>query len=214
VQRDKTTRDLTMTKSLLLLLPLALFMAGCASGVRDTTRTFRTVVIDAGHGGKDSGATSRRGGAEKNDTLDVAQRLEPKLQAAGFRTVMTRKGDYFVELNDRAAISNRQSNAIFLSIHFNDSPRRRIRGIEVYYNAACAIPLARRLEESLAPLSRSRGVMHANFRVLRRNKYPAVLVECGFLSNPREAARCSTPQFREAVASRLADALAAQRSGT
>jgi N-acetylmuramoyl-L-alanine amidase len=202
-----------MTKSLSLLLPLALFLTGCATGVRDTSRTFRTVVIDAGHGGRDSGATSRRGGAEKNDTLDVAQRLEPKLRAEGFRTVMTRKGDYFVELNNRAAISNAQKNAIFISIHFNDSPRRRIRGIETYYNASCAIPLARALEQSLAPLSPPRGVMHANFRVLRLNTYPAVLVECGFLSNPREASRCSSPQFREAVASRLAGAIAALRFG-
>src|SRR5690349_12114308 len=99
-----------MMKKLCLLFPLILLLAGCATGVKNTSRTFQTVVVDAGHGGKDSGMRSRRGGAEKNNTLDVAQRLEPKLRDAGFKTVMTRKGDYFVELNDRAAISNRQHN--------------------------------------------------------------------------------------------------------
>ena len=202
-----------MNKTICLLLPLGLIFGGCATGVRDTSRTFHTVVIDAGHGGRDSGTTSRRGGMEKTDTLDVAQRLEPKLRAAGFRTVMTRTDDHFVELNQRAAISNAQRNAIFLSIHFNDSPRRRIRGIETYYNAQAAVPLAQRIEQSLATLSPGRGVMHENFRVLRLNHYPAVLVECGFLSNPREASRCSSPAYHEELATRLAQAIVAQRFG-
>lgn len=200
-------------KKIRALIPLVLFLAGCASGVRDTSRTFHTVVVDAGHGGRDSGTWSRRGGAEKTDTLDVARRLEPKLRAAGFQTVMTRTGDYFVELNQRAAISNAQRNAVFISIHFNDSPRRRISGIETYYNSPPALPLARQIAEKLSPLSRTRGVMHANFRVLRLNKFPAVLVECGFLSNPREAARCSSPQYHEELATRLAAAIGEQRFG-
>src|SRR5476649_764157 len=105
-----------LIRSLSLLL-CGLFLAGCATGVTDTTHTFHTVVIDAGHGGKDSGA-ARNHLQEKYLALDVAQRLEPKLKAAGFNTVMTRRGDYFVELEDRAAISNRQTNAFFISIHF------------------------------------------------------------------------------------------------
>src|SRR5438132_4457983 len=177
-----------------------LLLSGCAGGVADTSRTFHTVVIDAGHGGHDSGTTSRAGGREKDATLEVALRLNEKLRAAGFHTVLTRDADYFVPLDERASISNRQNNAIFVSIHFNDSPKRRISGIETYYNSSSAIPIAEKIEEALAALSPGRGVKHANFRVLRKNRFPAVLVECGFLSNPREGSRCASTGYREALA--------------
>jgi N-acetylmuramoyl-L-alanine amidase len=190
-----------------------LLLCGCATNVRDTSRTFHTVVIDAGHGGHDSGTTSRAGGAEKNATLEVAQRLDEKLRADGFHTVLTRTGDYFVPLDTRAAISNSQNNAIFVSVHFNDSPKRGVRGIETYYNSAYALPLAEKIQQSLALLSESRGFHHANFRVLRKNRFPAVLVECGFLSNRSEAGRCASSGYQDAVAARIADGVSAQHNG-
>ena len=114
----------------------ALFLVSCGSvspiNVKNTSRTFTTVVVDAGHGGKDNGALRRYGGAEKNATLDVATRLARKLRESQFRTVMTRSSDVFIPLDERAAISNRQANAIFVSVHFNDSGRRGIRGFETY----------------------------------------------------------------------------------
>src|ERR1043165_4225737 len=108
---------------------ILLVSCGGATGIRvkDTTRSFTTVVVDAGHGGKDNGAFRRYGGAEKNATLDVATRLATKLRESQFRVVMTRADDTFIPLDDRAAISNRQKNAIFVSVHFNDSGRRGIR---------------------------------------------------------------------------------------
>jgi len=195
----------------------ALFLTGCATGptvvaVRDTSRTFTTVVIDAGHGGKDSGA-AKRGIAEKFAALDVAQDLNKKLRAAGFRTVMTRNGDYFVELNERAAISNRQTNAIFVSIHFNDSRKRRISGVDTYFNSAAAEPIAARIEKNLSKIASYRGIHHANFRVLRLNHYPAVLVECGFLSNGREAGQARREAYREKIATLIAQAIIDQRGG-
>lgn len=187
---------------------LLLLLAGCTTPltIKDTTRTFRTVVIDPGHGGKDSGA-AKHGALEKNAALDVALRLDSKLREAGFSTVMTRKGDYFVELNERAAISNRQSNAIFISIHFNDSPRRRINGVETYYNSDVSIGLASQICKSLACLTPNRGVHHANFRVLRLNSYPAVLVECGFLSNGHEANHAKSAAYRQKLADQIAKAI-------
>src|SRR4051812_44830443 len=101
------------------------FLAACgtmtSTAVKDTTRTFSTVVVDAGHGGKDNGATRRYGGTEKEATLDVATRLAQKLRKSKFNTVMTRSNDVFIPLDERAEISNHQKNAIFVSIHFNDS---------------------------------------------------------------------------------------------
>ncbi len=142
--------------SLLLLAVTAVFVSSCGTGpalnVKDTTRTFTTVVVDAGHGGKDNGAFRRYGGAEKNATLDVATRLAAKLRESQFHVVMTRSSDVFIPLDERAAISNRQKNAIFVSVHFNDSGRRGIRGFETYYHSPAARPLAYRIQQQLMTL--------------------------------------------------------------
>jgi N-acetylmuramoyl-L-alanine amidase len=199
-----------------LLLSGALFiLTGCASTIQDTSHSFRTVVIDAGHGGYDSGTVSRSGRLEKNATLDVATRLSVKLRAAGFRTVLTRDGDFFVPLNERARISNAQRNAIFVSVHFNDSRSRRSHGIETYYNSRYAERIADEIQNSVLKLpgTLDRGVRHANYRVLRLAQYPAVLVECGFFSNRAEASRCATSEYRDDVATKIADAIIVQRYG-
>ncbi len=196
-----------------LLLAL---LTGCAGPrVKDTSRTFRTVVIDAGHGGKDSGAQSRRGGMEKSATLAVAKSLEPKLAAAGFHTVMTRRNDQFIPLDRRVAISNQQTNAIFVSVHFNSARRRAVHGSEVHFKSAVSRELARAILKKVAavPGFSSRGVQTANFRVLRFNQYPAVLLECGFLSNSAEAARCFSPMVQEKLAAAIADGIIEHRGG-
>jgi N-acetylmuramoyl-L-alanine amidase len=117
-------------------------LSACASmrhaAVKDTSKTFKTVVVDAGHGGKDSGAYRRYGPPEKMVALDVAQRLNRKLRESQLKTVMTRDSDVFIELNDRVAIENAQKNAIFVSIHFNDSRRRGVRGFETYYHSGAS----------------------------------------------------------------------------
>jgi N-acetylmuramoyl-L-alanine amidase len=197
----------------LLLAACVLFLAGCAGGLVDTTHTFHTVVIDPGHGGKDSGA-ARNHLQEKNLALDVALRLRPKLEAAGLKTVMTRSTDVFIPLNTRADISNSHEGVFFISIHFNDSPARAIHGATVYYHTAMTAPMAESIANSLGAITFDRGILTANFRVLRKNRYPAVLVECGFVSNRAEAARCATPAFREALATRIAMAIIQGRFGS
>ncbi|HEX4086094.1 MAG TPA: N-acetylmuramoyl-L-alanine amidase [Chthoniobacteraceae bacterium] len=191
----------------------AVLLAGCATGIRDTSQTFHTVVIDPGHGGMDSGV-ARNGLQEKNLALDVALRLRPKLAAAGFHTVMTRTTDVFIPLETRAAISNLHSEVFFVSIHFNDSPKRSIHGATVYYFSPTAVPMATSIANSLGSITFNRGIMWARFRVLRKNHYPAVLVECGFVSNRAEAARCANPQYREALANCIAKAIIHQRLGS
>ena len=112
----------------IIALAFVASLAACSTvgthGVKNTTKTFSTVIVDAGHGGKDSGAFRRSGPPEKNVTLDVAQRLDHKLRESQIKTVMTRDSDVFIPLNDRVAIENKQKNAIFVSIHFNDSRKR------------------------------------------------------------------------------------------
>jgi N-acetylmuramoyl-L-alanine amidase len=198
---------------------LASVLAACATTrhatVKNTSKTFRTVVVDAGHGGKDNGAYRRYGGAEKIATLDVAQRLDRKLRESEINTVMTRSSDVFISLDQRVAIENSQKNPIFVSIHFNDSRRRGIRGIETYYHSPMSRDLAMRIQQKLVtiPGSADRGVHFASFRVLRLARYPAVLVECGFLSNRYEGNEARNAEYRELLADKIAEAIVEQRYG-
>src|SRR5207249_8167176 len=194
-------------------------LAACSTvtttGVKNTTKTFNTVVVDAGHGGKDSGAYRRYGPPEKMVALDVAQRLNRKLRESQLKTVMTRDSDVFIELNDRVAIENAQKNAIFVSIHFNDSRRRGVRGFETYYHSGPSFDLANGIQEKLMtiPNSKNGGVHTANFRVLRLATCPAVLVECGYVSNRSEGNQARDWEYRELLADRIAEAIVEQRYG-
>jgi N-acetylmuramoyl-L-alanine amidase len=185
------------------------------AAVKNTSKTFSTVVVDAGHGGKDSGAYRRYGPPEKMITLDVAQRLDRKLRESQLRTVMTRSSDVFIPLDERVNIENAQKNAVFVSIHFNDSRRRGIRGFETYYHSGASFDLARRIQQKLMtiPHSANRGIHTANFRVLRNATCPAVLVECGFLSNRAEGNQTRDWEYRELLADRIAEAIVEQRYG-
>src|SRR6266581_4736247 len=187
----------------IVTIGLVALLPACAStrhaAVKDTTKTFKTVVVDAGHGGKDSGAYRRYGPPEKLIALDVAQRLERKLRESQLKTVMTRSSDTFIPLDQRVSIENAQKNAIFVSIHFNDSRKRGIHGYETYYHSSASSDLANRIQTKLMtiPHSGNRGVHTANFRVLRMASYPAVLVECGFLSNRSEGNQARDAEYRE-----------------
>jgi N-acetylmuramoyl-L-alanine amidase len=194
-------------------------LAACSTvgttSVKNTSKTFSTVVVDAGHGGKDSGAYRRYGPPEKMATLDVAQRLERKLRESQVKTVMTRDSDVFIPLNDRVAIENKQKNAVFVSVHFNDSRKRRVRGFETYYHSGASFDLANRIQQKLMtiPNSANGGIHTANFRVLRLANCPAVLVECGYLSNRSEGNQARDSEYRELLADRIAEAIVEQRYG-
>src|SRR5438477_8381097 len=150
---------------------------------------YTTVVIDAGHGGHDRGGIPGQIVPEKIMTLDVSQRLKAILQRAGYRVVMTRDNDIFVPLPERVAIANSQNNAIFVCVHFNSATRSGANGIETYFYSTESAPLAASIHSALvgAAPSENRGVRRRGYFVLRRTTIPAVLLECGFLTNPTEA---------------------------
>jgi N-acetylmuramoyl-L-alanine amidase len=198
----------------------ALFLAGCQivsppQQLKNTSRTFTNVVVDAGHGGRDSGAYRRYGPPEKTVTLDVAARLSRKLRESQLRVVMTRTGDVFIPLDTRVDIENNTPNSIFVSIHFNDSRRRGVKGFETYYHSPYAADLAQNIQSRLCSLKGAvnRGVHTADFRVVRKALYPAVLVECGYLSNRSEGQEARNGEYRELLADRIAQAIVEQRYG-
>jgi N-acetylmuramoyl-L-alanine amidase len=168
-----------------------------ASTVSAQTR-YNTVVIDAGHGGFDRGGIPGQRVPEKMMTLDVALKLKPLLEKAGYRVVMTRSTDIFVPLGSRVAIANSYPNAIFVCIHFNSASRSGANGIETYFYSTESAPLAASIHSAVVGGARSenRGVRRRGYFVLRRTTVPAVLVECGFLTNPGEAQAALTNSYR------------------
>ena len=197
---------------------LATFFICCNSHAAQTGRTSEnvTVVIDAGHGGHDRGGIPGQRIAEKDMTLDVAQRLRNVLAASGYRVVMTRDSDVFVPLGTRVAIANSYRNAIFVCVHFNATKRMGASGIETYFYSRDSLPLASAIHHFVvggAP-SASRGVRRRGYYVLRKTSIPAVLVECGFLTNPTEAAYAQTASYRQKLAEEIAAGVRGRNSVT
>jgi len=192
-------------KTLQHLLILTLFACGI-SGLN--AADFRTVVIDAGHGGRDHGGQWGRV-YEKHLALDTSVRLEKHLKRMGYRTVMTRRGDYFLTLPQRCQIANRYRNAIFVSVHFNYTWKQDVSGLETFYFNNEGQKIANHVQNRMIRYTRSvdRNEKFSRFYVIRNTKMPSILVEGGFVSNEAERNRMKSGRFREALARAIADGI-------
>src|SRR5260221_11670411 len=137
-----------------------------------------TVVVDAGHGGHDRGGAPGQRIPEKTYTLDVALRLAATLRANGIRAVLTRDGDYFIGLRQRCDIANAQSNAVFVSVHFNGAPRTAADGVETYYYSAQSAALAASVHRRLLAATglEDRHIRRRGFFVIPPPFIPGILV--------------------------------------
>jgi N-acetylmuramoyl-L-alanine amidase len=197
--------------AILLIVRVCLFFILVLLTSADIEARPALVVIDPGHGGYDRGGGPGQILPEKPFTLDTGKRLARILKADGIKVVLTRSDDYYVSLGQRTSIANAYFgyNAVFVSIHFNSGRRLGAYGIETYYNNSRAYRLAALIHPRVIQAlgSMDRGIRHRGYFVLRRNRLPAVLVECGFLTNPAEAARIVTPGARENLAKAIAAAI-------
>jgi len=206
-------------------------------GLRPEDNQVVCVVIDAGHGGQDSGAISA-GVQEKDLTLDMARRVQQLAVAKGFVTVLTRAGDETVSLASRAEIANRERNCVFVSIHFDKGTRAAATGVQTFY-AARQVPkrtavaswlpflqqvsseptnlesssLASFVQEAMVTRTQAfdRGTRAQQFFVVANVRHPAVLVEGGFLSNPEDVARITTESYRQQLAVAISEGLVRYR---
>jgi N-acetylmuramoyl-L-alanine amidase len=181
-------------------------------GDRPGPRGFKTVVIDPGHGGKDSGAISQiTGQKEKDLTLDVAKRVRSQLP--DFKVILMRDDDTFVELDERARRADLHPDAMLVSIHFNSGPSP-IRGPETYFWRVDSHGMAVRLQKAMAAVCPSqtgnRGLVRRRIRLTRNPRIPCVLVEGGYISNPQESVLIQTPAYRQKLASAIAGAIRSQ----
>jgi N-acetylmuramoyl-L-alanine amidase len=165
----------------------------------------KTIVLDAGHGGPDMGATGRQGTREKNINLDVTFRLKDLLEEAGARVVLTRNDDIFISLYERSFVANTLNAEMFISVHTNFHPKSEVKGIEVYYypgkdegSSLLAKTVDTKMVESTG--LNNLGVKTNDFVVIRETHMPSILVELGFLSNYEEENTIATASFREKAA--------------
>ena len=208
-----------------LCLALAAALASCSTsgprvsagrdvwGHRPGPRGFDTVIIDAGHGGKDSGAVSRQTGQREKDlALDVAKRIRAELRG-DFKTILMRSDDSFIDLDDRVIQANRHGDAILISMHFNAGPSH-VRGPETYYWRVDSHGLATRFQRAMASVSpvesSNRGLVRRRLRLTRNPEIPCVLLEGGYLSNPAESQLIATAAYRQKLASAIASAIRTQ----
>jgi hypothetical protein len=129
---------------------------------------------------------------------------------------MPRDSDVFVPLGTRVAIANSYRNAVFVCIHFNATGRSGASGIETYFYSRDSLPLASAIHYYVAggAPSENRGVRRRGYYVLRNTRIPAVLVECGFLTNPTEAAYAQTTSYRQKLAEEIAAGVQGRNSVT
>lgn len=188
------------------------------------------IVIDPGHGGDDPGANNDHLGVnEKDNTLDLAKRLKQRLEPFGYKVTLTRDSDRFISLSERPAIANRHNADLFISIHFNAFGTPSVSGLETFTMTPVGDPSsnssritagARKsypgngentwstlagyyihtsLTSKLGPVT-DRGLKRARFIVLREAECPAVLIEGGFVTNPDEARKIKSPEYRQKMA--------------
>lgn len=169
------------------------------------------IVLDAGHGGEDGGATSPHGLREKDANLRLALDVERALRAHGLSVVLTRRDDVFIPLYDRPKVAHRAKADAFVSLHHN-APGYSMDPLQSRYQAVYAWnPIGEGLAQAIAgamatavPTLASRGVLHANFAVTRNPEIPSCLVEADFITHPDGESSAWNPSARARQAAAIA----------
>ncbi len=179
------------------------------------TRPVKKVMLDPGHGGRDSGARGARA-LEKELNLKLAAAIREELVKRGFEVVMTREDDTFVSLDERAQRS--AAADIFISVHHNAASNRTARGIETFaarprravrFHDAASTRLAFEVQRAMTEATGvvDRGVKFDRFVVIRKSHVPAILLEGGFISTPEEEKLIASEDFRRKIAVAVATAV-------
>ncbi|HEY4600754.1 MAG TPA: N-acetylmuramoyl-L-alanine amidase [Cerasibacillus sp.] len=166
------------------------------------------IVIDAGHGGKDVGAT-HDSILEKDLTLKSALQVAHHLENAGAHVTLTRTNDHFLTLEDRVNLGRQRKADAFISLHFDAYTDSRVKGLSTYYSDRKSEKLAHTIQRHLIKQTgmNNRGVKHDHFYVLRENNQKAILIELGFLTNPDDFRLIQTNDYKRKVAEAIVQGL-------
>jgi len=171
----------------------------------------KLIVLDAGHGGEQSGAVGLFGLVEKNLTLLFCKKLRACLTMHGYQVLLTRDGDYSVPLDDRTSLANLHHATLLISIHCNYAQNNQVRGIETLYSTPTSRKLAQFIHEQLAQIPLAglvdRGVKTGLLQTLYGCECPAVLIELFFLSNVDDARLIQDEHTQDLIIARLCAAI-------
>ncbi|NOU72702.1 N-acetylmuramoyl-L-alanine amidase [Paenibacillus sp. LMG 31458] len=171
----------------------------------------KTIVIDAGHGGKDVGATGQTGIHEKDLTVQTALNIKQELaEKTGANIVLTREQDEFLTLAERVEIAENHAADLFISIHFDAFTSNDVAGITTYYNKPADRQLATMIHDKIFEQNidtRDRGVSQGDYFVLRENKNPSLLLELGYISNQADEQRIQTQDFQNKAAAAITEGI-------
>ena len=209
-----------------------LFLAGLIAASRNITRyvasaqvgkSSELVVLDAGHGDTDPGKVGVNEAKEKDINLAIAKKVEGLLKEKGIQVVMTREDDTSLaeegasnkkieDMKARVALINKESPRLAVSIHQNSYPDAGIHGAQVFYyrHSAESEQAAKTMQEALraADIGNTRQAKaNDTYYLLKRTEVPIIIVECGFLSNPEEAKKLTTPEYQDDVAKAIVNGI-------
>ena len=168
------------------------------------------VIIDPGHGGKDSGALGIGGVQEKDIILPIGKKIAEILERNGIQVIMTRDSDFFVSLPGRVTIAERANADAFVSIHANSAGENRleVNGLETYhYNTGLTLAQIVHSKILQSINVKDRNVRKARFYVLRKNSMPAILVETGYLTGRDDVAKLRTTAYQNQMADAIAQGI-------
>ena len=179
----------------------------------------KVIVIDAGHGGKDPGTIGFSGNYEKDINLDISKKLKEKLKSNGYKVILTRDNDEYVDNLLRAKLANKKRARVFISIHGNAMENNSsTNGVQVlfYPNRESTIgdlnnnELAQIMMNSLinGTGANDKGIIEReDLIVLNQTKMPAIIVECGFLSNENEEKLLLTDDYQNMIVDSIIEGL-------
>lgn len=181
------------------------------------------VVIDAGHGGRDPGKVGCNDVLEKEINLSIAKKVKKELEDRKIRVIMTRTKDEEVEegeagsrkvqdMKARVALINEAKPELAVSIHQNSYSDASADGAQIFYytHSADGERLASRMETALQEMEDTRvreSKPNDTYYLLRRTEVPTLIIECGFLSNPKEAERLADPEYQQEIAEAIANGI-------
>ncbi len=213
----------TAVLSVLMICSLGFAAYGKISEHTEKQKSDKTIIIDAGHGGEDGGAIGVDGIIEKDINLAISLKLKDLLQASGYEVIMTREKDKAIydsgskslrqkkrsDLRNRLKIvkDNSENDNIFVSIHQNKFPDEKYFGTQIFYSTKDPLSeeLASGIKDSIVNLiqpDNTRAIKPATEKIFLLNnaEIPAVVVECGFLSNDKEAKKLADSQYQSQMA--------------
>ena len=207
VKKDATSSLKEKEKPKIVLVPSSIIAGKKPSQISNLF----TVVIDAGHGGSDVGAT-RNNIYEKDITLKIAKLVEKKLNQKNVKTYMVREKDKTVSLAERCDFSNEKKPDIFVSIHVNSSTNENIKGIETHWYKSDSLNYANCVHKEMQKKikkwnTNDRGLFNSKFYVINHTEAPAILCEIGFISNKEERDEITKAERQEETAEAIADGI-------